>query len=102
MRKYMTEDELKSTVIELAKYRGWKVTHFRPALNRRGQWRTPLEGDAGFVDLVLARRGEVIHAELKTETGVLSKGQREWSEALGDTYRLWRPSDLDQIAKELK
>ena len=51
----MTESEFQSQVIEIAKYRGWKVMHQRPAMIRTGRWVTAIEGDAGFPDLVLAR-----------------------------------------------
>jgi hypothetical protein len=58
---------------------------------------------SGFPDRVLAR-DRIIFAELKTATGRLSDSQEEWLEALaragGEVY-LWRPDDLDEIAKVL-
>lgn len=98
---YMTETQFAGAVMDLARLGGWKAVHFRPARTKDG-WRTAMTGDQGFVDLVLARDGEVLHVELKAEHGRLGKGQPEWAAALGPTYRLWRPSDMDQIREELR
>ena len=99
-RERVTEADFTQAVIELAQFRQWHVTHFRPARTMKG-WATPLQGNAGFPDLVLARRGVVIHAELKTEKGRVTRAQMTWAVALGSTYRLWRPSDMDDITREL-
>ena len=92
----MTERELQDAVIELAHIRKWRVAHFRPAMNERGQWRTAVAGDgAGFPDLVLVR-DRVIFAELKSEIGKLSTYQQVWRDAIetaGGDYQLWRPAD---------
>ena len=79
----VTEADFQRLLVELAQLRGWKVQHTRPAQNSRGRWSTPIQGDAGFPDLVLARNGVVIVLELKSEKGRLSASQREWLEALG-------------------
>jgi len=100
-RKRMTEAEFTETVIQLAKFYGWQVSHFRPAWTERG-WRTPLQGHAGYPDLTLARHGVVMLIELKTERGKVTKEQARWAEAIGEQYRLWRPTDLDTIKEELK
>ncbi|MCI0542945.1 MAG: hypothetical protein L0Z49_00695 [Actinobacteria bacterium] len=60
-----------------AMVRGWRVCHFRPATTRDG-WRTAVQGHPGFPDLVLARRGRVVFAELKA---ALSAEQLEWLDA---------------------
>jgi hypothetical protein len=98
---FLTETQFAQAVIELAQWHRWRVVHFRPARTEKG-WRTAMTGDRGFVDLVLARRGAVIHAELKTQHGRLGAGQQEWAEAIGETYRLWRPSDMEAIKEELR
>jgi hypothetical protein len=98
---YLTETQFAQTVVDLAKYLGWRVVHFRPARTDKG-WRTAMTGDRGFPDLVLARRGVVLHVELKTQHGRLGSGQAEWAESIGESYRLWRPADLDQIREELR
>ena len=98
--KAMTETEFQSKVITYAHWHRWLVTHFRPAQTGRG-YRTPLEGDAGFLDLVLARDGVVIIAELKREDGKPTPQQTRWITAIGARARLWRPSDWPAIEKEL-
>jgi len=100
MTARVTEADFTATVIELAHYRHWHVTHFRPAWTERG-WRTAIQGDTGFPDLVLARRGVIIIAELKTEKGRVTRAQQAWAAAIGDCYRLWRPSMMDLITREL-
>lgn len=102
----MTEAEFQSQVIEIARYRGWKVSHFRPAQIRPGRWATPIQGDAGFPDLVLARPifGDLIFAELKREKGKLSPGQVAWMRTLiatGAEAYIWFPSDLSDIITRL-
>jgi hypothetical protein len=99
--KTMTEADLQKLIIQAAQLYGWRVSHFRPALTAKG-WRTAVEGHAGFPDLVLARAGVVIVAELKTERGKLTAAQAVWREALGDCYRLWRPHDIGAILSELR
>lgn len=79
----MNEAELQSAVIDLAHLLKWRVAHFRPAMNAKGEWRTAVAADGkGFPDLVLVRRGELIFAELKSESGKLSPEQVEWMEDL--------------------
>lgn len=97
----MTEDELLGSVIDLAHLRGWLVVHHRPARTAQG-WRTPTQGDKGVPDLILARRGVVILAELKSDKGRLTAEQVRWQTALGTHHRVWRPSDIHLIAKELR
>lgn len=100
-RTRISEADFTTTVVELARWHGWMVTHFRPAYVRSGKMVTPLQGHRGFVDLVLAKNGTVILAELKAEKGRLGPGQKEWAEHIGGQYRLWRPSDLGKIQREL-
>lgn len=92
----MSEKELSVAVIDLAHILGWHVAHFRPAQTRRGNWVTPMTGDVGFPDLVLARYGAVVFAELKSERGKVAPAQEAWIEALtgGDNgVFVWRPHD---------
>lgn len=97
----MTEAQFTQRVVDTARLYGWLVTHFRPARTEKG-WRTALSGDSGFVDLVLARLGQVIHAELKVGYGKARPDQISWGLALGPTYRLWYPDDWDAILAELR
>lgn len=95
----MTEYEFQTEVIRTARQLGWMVYHARPAMTSKG-WRTAGQGDAaGFPDLVLARAGEVLLVELKSETGRLTGAQRRWLEAAGG--EVWRPSDWDRILDAL-
>lgn len=63
----------------------------------------------GFPDLILVRDGEIVFAELKTESGRVRPDQKVWIAALSvvagacasvDVY-LWRPSDFDRINNRL-
>ena len=119
----LLEDDFKDNVIDLAHMLGWRVAHFRPAQTKHG-WRTPMQGDKGFPDLVLAKRGRVVFAELKSRTGKPSEDQRDWLGELSATdpeswrvvmtgatsghrgpmnveVYVWRPDDIDQIGKVL-
>lgn len=99
------ENDFQSQVMALAKLCGWLVVHFKTVCVNRGgrrSYETPYDGDGGFPDLVIARRGVVLHVELKTDTGRLSQDQKHWLEAMGDSGRVWRPRDWDEIEKELK
>ena len=77
----ISESELQSAVIELAHTSGWLVHHTRAARTRKG-WRTPIQGDAGLCDLVLAKNGCVLLAELKSERGRVTPEQQSWIRAL--------------------
>lgn len=101
----MKESYFQSQVIMLAKLHGWLVMHTRAVEIRPGVWKTPLQGHAGFPDLVLAHntRG-ALFAELKSDTGRLSKLQSAWLDTLsvaGCETHVWRPKDIDQISIRL-
>ena len=91
MASAMSEQALQKHVIAAAQTFGWRVVHFRPAKTEKG-WRTAIEGDKGFPDLVLARMGVVLHVELKTEKGKMTGDQERWAYNLGTSWELWRPS----------
>lgn len=97
----ISELAFQAQIIGMARLYRWLIVHHRPALNRSGKWSTPMEGDRGFPDLVLAKNGYIILAELKTNTGKLGLGQQEWLTALGAHARLWRPKDWKEIHAEL-
>src|SRR3990167_5240904 len=91
-------------VIELAKLMGWMVHHDRTVMERSGKWATPIQGDPGFPDLVLARNGRVLFVELKRERGKLTAEQQNWRWALGRVGRnahIWYPSMWDSIVELL-
>ena len=101
----MTEREFQQAVVQLARLMGWRVHHTRPALTQRGRWLTPIQGDAGFPDLVLCRPPRLILAELKRVGGKPTPAQRGWLDALHacasvECY-LWTPADWDAVARAL-
>lgn len=106
MRLDVTEAQFQQAVVDLAKYFGWKVFHVRPAREVSGRWATPILGDAGFPDLVLAHDDHgIVYAELKTTTGRPTRHQLDWLTLLGahhkDVY-LWRPKDWGTIVGRLQ
>ena len=103
----VNEKALQQQVVDLARMRGWLVAHFRPALDQHGRWRTPLQGDTGFPDLVLVRSPRVIFAELKSDRGRATPAQREWLDRLSQCdiapeTGVWRPRDFDELAERLR
>lgn len=98
----ITENQFAARIIAYATLRRWHVVHYRPARTATG-WKTPIIGHRGAPDLLMARDSVVILAELKSQKGAMRPGQDAWGKAIGpDQYRLWRPSDWDQIMEELK
>lgn len=110
----LLERDFQDNVIQLARLLGWKIAHFRPAKTSKG-WRTPMQGDKGFPDLVLAKKGRVIFAELKSEKGKVTADQWAWLEEVLGTVSIaddgstrlspeayvWRPSNIDEIQRIL-
>lgn len=89
----MSEDDLQALVVDLAHFYGWRVHHTRPALRQSGGWSTPIQGNPGFTDLVLAKAGLVRFVELKSQRGKRSNDQILWATALLPHYSLWRPGN---------
>ena len=105
-----SEKDFQATIIQLAQLCGWMIAHFRPAMTSKG-WRTPVQGDAGFPDLVLVsppcksgpRLGKRIVAfiEVKSDRGKLTAEQKKWLDALHDVdwvmARVWKPDDAQEV-----
>lgn len=93
----MSEAELQKNVTDTLDLFHWCWTHFRPVMHKSGYWSTPLSGSDGFPDLVAVRKGQLIFAELKSERGTLSIGQRTWLVLIGSVpgirVCIWRPRD---------
>ena len=92
----MTETQLLEAILPVAKLYRWKTAHFRPAINRRGHWSTPLQGDAvGWPDLVLVR-DRTLFRELKQDGKYPTAAQKLWLDSLvasGHDAKVWRPAD---------
>jgi hypothetical protein len=90
----MTEGELVKHVMEFAREHGWLRVHILPARVKGGRMMTPYQGDSGFQDMIMARGGRVVLAELKRQTndeGRISESQQRWADASGGY--IWRPMD---------
>lgn len=81
----MSERQLQSAVVELAKWLGWMIYHTFDS--RRS--------NPGFPDLTLVKGNTLLFVELKAAKGVLTQAQTEWLQALGfvATVATWRPCD---------
>jgi len=90
----VTENELLAAVRQVAWHTGWLTYHtFRSD-----------RSEPGFPDLCMVRDGRVVFAELKSEKGRVTRAQQMWLDALEGTgveVFVWRPSDLDGIARVL-
>ena len=104
-RDRLTEADFQTMVVDRARWLGWRVHH------DRGDYRSCIGGDPGFPDLVLAREGQVIFAELKSARGKITQQQTEWLTDLSGTtahsgttvsVHVWRPADWPQIEEALK
>ncbi len=93
-------------VLQLAKLRGWRTAHFRPAMLRSGKWVTAVQGDGkGFPDLILVRGAHIIAVELKVGRNKMTAEQIAWRDALveaGVGFSLWTPDCWELIEEVLK
>lgn len=98
----VSEARFQRQIIQMARTFGWAVAHFRPGMDRKGRWKTAVQGDGeGFPDLVLVHRKtrDRIFAEVKREDGKLTAAQTEWLDILDGV--VWRPSDFDRVRARL-
>lgn len=95
----VTEAEYQRFILDYARALGWHRMHTRavPVKQRNGiRHITPLSGEEGFVDLVLARKGRIAFLELKSEKGRPTDQQVDWLNALSgqrDPIEKWRSRD---------
>ena len=91
-----SEASLLAKVTQVAELYGWKLYH---------TWRSN-HSEAGFPDLVLAKDGRLIFAELKRDDKGPDLNQQEWLSELGQVSAvevyLWRPRDWDAIERTLR
>lgn len=118
----MSEAIFQAAVVKTARDLGWGVSlaawkRDNAELEAYGQPAAALEGlvfhprfsvgsEPGWPDLVLVRRRDrrVLFRELKSDTGTVHPRQAavlELLTAVGLDAGVWRPRDLEQIAKEL-
>ena len=101
--KAMTENQLQDNILDAAHKYKWRVHAERPAVNQSGKWATPIQGDPGFPDLVLARNGIEWKFELKSEKGKLTVEQREWYHALPNCLiirpRNWLSGEVEALLR---
>ena len=99
------EKDFQKAVIDLAQLLNYKCAHFRAVKITRKDGSvyhaTPVAADGeGWPDLVMVGNGRVIYAELKSEKGVVSKGQEDWLRGLEDAgveCYTWRPSMWEEL-----
>lgn len=95
-RRPISEAQFQHQVEHLAALFGWRAYHTHDS--RRSV--------PGFPDLTLVRGKRLIFAELKTLRGRPTPAQREWLAALDACSSvsavLWRPSQIEEIARELR
>lgn len=81
---HIPEADYQDLIADYARMRGWRVHHARPARVAGNGWRTAVSYDgAGYPDLAMARRGYVIHVEVKSQAGSLRPEQKKWLLELG-------------------
>lgn len=110
-----SEASFQARVIALATACGWLVHHTRPARTAAGEWRTPVQGDAGFPDLVLVRPPRLLFVELKAAGRMPTAEQWRWLQALLRVATpimasgrvdvaafIWRPGDWNEIEEVLR
>jgi hypothetical protein len=90
-----------SSVIEDALRVGrWRWTHFRPAQDRHGKWKTALTGDAGWPDYHAVRGHEVVAIEAKGRYEQPKPEQQEWLDQLaaaGVTTFVANPATVEEV-----
>jgi hypothetical protein len=88
----MKEKELQKAIVDTAHLLGWRVAHFRTAMNKRGAYMTPVGADGkGWPDLCLVRE-RVVFAEVKAGKNTLDPEQVVWRDRLaaaGGEWHLW-------------
>lgn len=102
-----SEAAFQQQIEQLAALYSWRAYHAPDNIPRqtRGGRVVKQRVTRGFPDLVLLRDGDLIFAELKSETGKATVEQLGWLHELEavpgvETY-VWRPSNWDEINARL-
>lgn len=105
MTERATEAQCQRTIVEAAKMFGWRVHAERAAGGGKHGWRTPIQGHAGFPDLVLVRGLQLWIVELKRKPNKVEDAQREWLDALYvagvEAWTVWVPEQMDEFCQML-
>ena len=107
MNPDVSEREFQGAVIDLAQLHGWRVAHFRTAMNARRQYQTPVAADGkGWPDLFLVHpdSGQTLAVECKSAKGKTTDEQDQWLDDLarcGIPAEVWRPKDWAYIVIRL-
>jgi hypothetical protein len=98
------ELDCERTIIAAAKLLGYRVHGERAAFSR-SKFSTPIKGDAGWPDLVIAGHGHLYAIELKRKPNKVSDEQTAWLEALTDAgfdaRVIWVPEGQQAFIDEL-
>ncbi len=90
-RPILSEKQFQAQVVALANLFGWRIFHTFDS--RRSE--------PGFPDLVMARKGRIVFAELKVGKNKPTLNQLRWLAVLGlcpgVIARCWYPEDWDEI-----
>jgi hypothetical protein len=80
------EEDLQRLVIVWLESQGWLTHAERKARSKKG-WMTPIQGDAGFPDIVAVHPilRKVLFTELKSRVGKYSAEQVAWITAIGQS-----------------
>lgn len=104
----VSERDLQSAVIGLARRLGWRVMHLHDSRRQVSGGRVIGDKDAkGWPDLTLVHpgRGRILFRELKSAKGRLTPEQTSWLDTLqacGLDAAVWRPADWpDRITADL-
>ena len=105
-RRYPSELDFQTSVVEVAKLAGWRVAHFRSAPPSGWLLARADSYDAhGWPDLTLVRPPRLVFAELKSHTGKPTERQLEWLDVLrlvpGVEVYLWNPADWHSLVELL-
>ena len=99
------EEDCVDTIAEAAQVLGFLVHHSRPARTAKG-WRTPIQGNAGFVDLVIVGHGKSWFIEAKRRPLKPTPEQMLWAtemiKAGLDARLVFVPEESEALIAEMK
>lgn len=95
-----------ASILEAAQIAGWRRHGERAAMGKTKGYRTPIKGEPGWPDLVLARRGQIVAAELKRDPNEPTDAQIAWLNVLDNPPHvvalvLWVPEQMDEFNTRL-